>query len=100
MLQQLIHDDKDGSFVWLADQSEGIARRTTVGTGVVGSNGLVEITSGLNISSRIIAGGSDGLQDGDRITITRENSTLGTNTGSRSSGGSRTMNRLPTGDNR
>ena len=68
---QLIHQGEGGSFVWLADQSEGIARKTTVETGAVGSNGLVEITSGLTITSRIISGGIDGLQDGDRITITQ-----------------------------
>jgi multidrug efflux pump subunit AcrA (membrane-fusion protein) len=70
---QLIHKGEGGSFVWLADQSEGIARKTTVETGAVGSNGLVQITSGLTITSRIIVGGIDGLQDGDRITITEEN---------------------------
>ncbi len=76
VLQQLIHQDDGGSFVWLADQSEGIARRTMIETGVVGSNGLVEITSGLTISSRIIVGGSDNLQDGDRITVTGESQEL------------------------
>jgi len=72
VLQQLIHQGDGGSFVWLADQSAGIARKTMVETGVVGSNDLVEITSGLTISSRIISGGSEGLQDGDRIKVTGE----------------------------
>jgi HlyD family secretion protein len=72
VLRQLIQPGDDGSFVWLADQSAGIARKTTVQTGAIGSNGLVEITSGLTISSRIISSGSDGLQDGDRIKITGE----------------------------
>ena len=72
VLQQLIHQSDHGSFVWLADQSAGIARKTTVQTGAVGSNGLVEITSGLTITSRIISDGSDGLQDGDRINVTGE----------------------------
>lgn len=72
VLQQFIQQDDGGSFVWLADQSAGIARKTKVQTGTIGSNGLVEITSGLTITSRIISGGSDGLQDGDRIKITGE----------------------------
>ena len=72
VLQQLIQQGENGSYVWLADQSAGIARKTTVQTGAVGSNGLVEITSGLTMTSRIISGGSDGLQDGDRIKITGE----------------------------
>ncbi|MBT6154613.1 MAG: HlyD family efflux transporter periplasmic adaptor subunit [Planctomycetaceae bacterium] len=72
VLGQLIHQGEGGSFVWLADQSEGVARKTTIQTGAVGSNGLVEITSGLTVSSRIISSGIDGLQDGDRITVTEE----------------------------
>ncbi len=96
VLGQLIHQGDGGSFVWLADQSDGIARRTMVQTGAVGSNGLVEITSGLTISSRVISGGSDGLQDGDRIKVTSEDSSLGTTRAVRQGGTSRTMNRLPT----
>jgi len=100
VLQQLVHQDDAGSFVWLADQSAGVARRATVATGAVGSNGLVEITGGLTVSSRIIAGGSDGLQDGDRIAVTSEDATLGTANSARRTSGARTLNRLPTGDER
>ena len=104
VLQQLIHQDEGGSFVWLADQSDGLARKTTIQTGAVGSNGLVEITQGLNISSRIIAGGSDSLRDGDRIKVTGEDSSLGTSDAAPQGNGpqgngSHSMNRLPTGDN-
>lgn len=100
VLQQLIHQDDGGTFVWLADQSEGIARKTMVQTGTVGSNGLVEITSGLTISSRIISGGSDGLRDGGRIKVTSEDSSLGTTSAVRQSGAPSTMSRLPMGDNK
>jgi len=96
--KQLIHQDEGSSFVWLADRSDGIARKTMVQTGAVGSNGLVEITSGVNVSSRIISSGTDDLQDGDRIKVTSEDATLGATV--RPSGGPRTMNRLPTGDNK
>ena len=99
MLQQLIHQGDGGSFVWLADQSDGIARKTMVQTGAVGSNGLVEINGGLTISSRIISGGSDGLRDGDRIKVTSEDSSLGTSNAIQQSGGPRTADQLPTGDN-
>jgi len=98
VLQQLIQQGEGGSFVWLADQSDGVARKTTIQTGAVGSNGLVEITSGLTVSSRIISSGTDGLQDGDRITVTSEDATLGTKSAVGSSGRSTTLNRLPTGD--
>ena len=79
VLQQLIHRDGDGSFVWLADQSEGIAKKMAIESGPVLSNGLVEVTKGLSISSRIISTGSDGLRDGDRVRVTHEDTSLGTN---------------------
>jgi len=99
VLQQLIHQGDGAPFVWLADQSDGIARKTTVETGAIGSNALVEITRGLTISSRIISGGSDGLQDGDRIRVTSEDSSLGTHdTTLQSSDASGSLDRLPIGD--
>ena len=72
VLQQLIHRDDRGSFVWVADQSQGIARRTAVLPGPVASNGLVEITGELKVSSRLISGAVDGLRDGERIRVSRE----------------------------
>lgn len=98
VLQQLIHQDEGGSFVWLADQSDGIARKTRIETGAVGSNGLVEITRGLTVSSRIIVSGTDDLHDGDRIKVTSEDLSLGATSAVPRGSGSGTMNRLPTGD--
>ena len=72
--QHLIRQDDGGSFVWLADQSAGVARKTPIVTGLMAADGLVEITSGLTISSRVIASGGEGLQDGDRIRVTGEES--------------------------
>ena len=97
VLEQLIHQGESGSFVWTADQSAGIARQTPVQTGAKGTGGLVEITSGLSISDRIISTAIDGLRDGDRIRITSEDSSLGT--GGSAPGGSGMSNPLPTGDN-
>jgi len=99
VLEQLIQQSDGGSFVWLADQSAGVARKTSVETGAVGSNGLVEITSGLTISSRIIVSGTDGLRDGDRVRVTGEDAMLGSSGQMpQGSGAPDTMNRLPTGD--
>lgn len=72
VLKEFIHQSEAGPFVWVADQSEGIARRTMIKTGTIGNNGLVEIVSGLTISSRIISSGTENLQDGDRIKIGRK----------------------------
>jgi len=81
VLQQLIQSDDNGSFVWIADQSNGVARRTRIETGAIGTNGLVQVTNGLPISARLIVSGADGLQDGDSIRITREDPTLGARAG-------------------
>lgn len=97
VLRQLIRQGEGGSFVWIADQSERIARRVPIQTGAAGPNGLVEVTAGLTMASRLIVDGSDGLRDGDRIRVLREDGSLGTATDARS--GSKTLNQLPTGDN-
>ncbi|MBM83218.1 MAG: hemolysin D, partial [Planctomycetaceae bacterium] len=73
----LIFDESDQSYVWVADQSDQIARRTQIETGVAMGNGVVEVTRGLNVTTRIIATGTESLRDGDRIRITAEENTIG-----------------------
>jgi hypothetical protein len=68
----VVHRGDAGAFVWLADRSAGIARRTPVQTGAADYEGLIEITGGLNIASRAIASGAQTLSDGTRIRITGE----------------------------
>lgn len=92
VLQQLVLEDEAGSFVWLADQSASVARKTRVQAADVASNGLVEIISGLTVSSRIIVSGTDNLHDGDRIHVVREDDSLGTKRDPRTTGPQ------PTGD--
>jgi multidrug efflux pump subunit AcrA (membrane-fusion protein) len=99
VLPQLIHSDASGSFVWLADQSDGIARKKMVETGVVASNGLVEVTRGLTPASRVIVGSADSLQDGGRIKVTGEDGSLGTTNDFRQ-GGRSPVTRPPTGKGR
>ncbi len=70
--KQLIQKDDDAAFVWVADQSAGVARKTQVQTGSVGAGGFIEIVGGLTVSSRLISGGREGLSDGQRIEITGE----------------------------
>ena len=70
--QRLVLGDDGGAFVWAADQSAGVARRTPVELGAAGPHGLVEVTRGLNVTSRIIASGHNDLRDGQRIRITAE----------------------------
>jgi multidrug efflux pump subunit AcrA (membrane-fusion protein) len=70
--QQLVFQDEMGPFVWVADQSDGVARKTAITTGSPGVGGLVEVTSGLTIGSRVIARGHESLADGQRIEVIDE----------------------------
>jgi hypothetical protein len=99
--QAFVHDGESGPFVWVADQSAGRARQTAVETGNVAANGLREIQSGLTVSSRIIATGTDGLNDNGRIRVTGEDKSDSLSQGNRAGQGGenarRLQNRLPTG---
>lgn len=75
--QQLIQSDQGDTYVWVADQVRRVARRTHVVVGMRGKNVLVEIKSGLTVSSKLIAPPYDGLRDGTRIRITKEDSSFG-----------------------
>jgi hypothetical protein len=70
--QHLVLHDDGGAYVWLADQSAGVARKTTVTTAGAAAGGLVEISSGLTMASRLIGRGQEGLSDGKRIQIADE----------------------------
>ena len=70
--QKLVGQYEGSPMVWVADQSRGIARRVTVETGSAGNGGLIEIVTGLDIGSRVIATGAEDLSDRDRIRITGE----------------------------
>jgi multidrug efflux pump subunit AcrA (membrane-fusion protein) len=93
----LVHRDEAGTFVWVADQAASVARRVPVDTGAMAGNELIEIKSGLVISSRIIATGDENLADGDRIEVAGE-ATNPVSAGS-TSGSRRTMSRLPPAEN-
>lgn len=75
----LIQNDDSGAFLWVADQSSGVARKYRVPkeSGPVLNNEFVEIKSGLTVSSRLIVSGIEGIQDGDRIRITGEDQSYG-----------------------
>lgn len=75
--KQLVQKDDAGSFVWLADQSDGVAVKVRIETGKVGNNGLVQVTQGLTVSSRLIVDVPDDLESGERIRVTGEETSLG-----------------------
>lgn len=72
---QLVQQDESGPFVWLADQSERVARKTPVAV-VPAAGDMVLVTGGLTASSRVIAAGADGLADGDKIRISEEHADM------------------------
>jgi HlyD family secretion protein len=63
--------------VWLADRAAGVARLRAVRLGSAGSGELVEVVEGLAPGDRLIAGGRDGLRDGERVTVTGEDASPG-----------------------
>jgi HlyD family secretion protein len=70
--QSLIQGDGGGAYVWLVDQSQGLARKTAVTTSKPLAGGLVEVTDGLNVGSRVVARGHENLSDGERIRVVSE----------------------------
>ncbi|QDU03625.1 Type I secretion system membrane fusion protein PrsE [Gimesia chilikensis] len=60
------------SCVWVADQSRQVARQQVIETSPQANGPLLEVTQGLNVSSRLIASPTSELQPDERITITGE----------------------------
>lgn len=96
--QQVVQRDESGACVWLADQSTNVARRAAVTMGEISNGGLIEVTSGLSIASRIISRGHDGLSDGNRIRVIGEEADLSANHAP-SAGTRKSISRLPQGGN-
>ncbi|HUG89692.1 MAG TPA: HlyD family efflux transporter periplasmic adaptor subunit [Planctomycetaceae bacterium] len=74
--RQLVGSDEGGPAVWVADAS-GTARRQAVRLGRAGTADLVEVVEGLAPTDRLIVGGREGLANGERITITGEDTSVG-----------------------
>ena len=75
--KRLVERSEEEAYVWVADQTAAVARRQAVETGGVGQGDLVEVLKGLTPASRLIVGGREGLEDGQRIKVTGEDATLG-----------------------
>jgi RND family efflux transporter MFP subunit len=94
----LVFSGEEGPFVWLADQSAGVARRTPVETGAATADGMVQITRGLTLASRVIATGHEQLAEGQRIRVVGEAADTAVITAPQRS--HRMLNRLPTGEDK
>ncbi len=74
----LIEQGEGGSRVWVADQAASRARARTVKVGQpTGKGDLVEILDGLSETDKLIVGGREGLEDGERIAVSAEDATQG-----------------------
>lgn len=74
VLKNLVFDEGGKSFIWVANRTKGVAEKTEVQLGQPGGNGMVEILSGLDVGSRLISSGGEGLIDGERVKVTGESS--------------------------
>lgn len=74
--KQLVEGSGDGARVWIVDLLHGQALQRSVQTGQP-SGDLVEVTSGLNPTDRLIVGGREGLRNADRVRVTGEDETVG-----------------------
>jgi HlyD family secretion protein len=98
--QSVIARDEAGPFVWLADQSERIARRTAVTPGQAIAGGLVEVSGGVSMTSRVIVRGHEGLSDGERIRVAGEETGFAATSSSPATNGDGTMEEMaPEGNN-
>ncbi len=75
--ERLVRRDGDASFVWLVDQSARTARKQSIHLGPAAENGLIEVTDGLTISSRLITSDTTAFADECRIRITGEDQSIG-----------------------
>ena len=92
---EYVRSGESGSFVWVADQSEGIARRVSVTLGKELATGLVEVQGAFNAVDKIIAQSQQTLSEGCRIHITGESG--GGVSPENASPESKSIDRLPQG---
>ena len=76
--RELVISDDTGTFVWIADRTNGVARRHAVRLGKAGTDLLVEIAEGITAMDKLIVGGRESLEDGTRIYITGDATSFST----------------------
>lgn len=67
--RQAVRETAGGTWLWLADQTENVARRAPVQVGAARLDDAVEVTSGLRPGDRVIVESTRELSDGMRIRI-------------------------------
>ncbi|MCM2369175.1 efflux RND transporter periplasmic adaptor subunit [Aporhodopirellula aestuarii] len=75
---QLVQSDGSGTFIWIVD-AENIARQNRVTLGGENGDGLVEIASGLRVTDKLIASGTEGLTPGTVVQVSGDDQIIGMN---------------------
>jgi HlyD family secretion protein len=91
--RSLVETSDGGSYVWIADQAAGVARRRAVKIGSPAGD-LVTVVEGLTASDKAIVSGREGIRDGQRIRVTGEDASFGVS-GRGSASGSDRITRTP-----
>jgi RND family efflux transporter MFP subunit len=68
----LVAGSEGSSSVWIVDATSTVARQRTVQLGRAGTDQLVEVTEGLDPTTKLIVGGRESLTEGTRIRIVGE----------------------------
>lgn len=76
--RSLVESGNGSSALWVADLTNGVARRQSVRLGGTVNDELVEVVDGLTPLDKLIIAGRDGIREGERIRVTGEDHTLGT----------------------
>lgn len=74
--EQLVQSDDSGTQVWVVDANHCAARRA-IRLGATSQDGLVEVVEGLNVTDKLIASDTQGLQAGDTVVVSGEDQTIG-----------------------
>ncbi len=75
--QSLVAASDGGTSIWVADLTESTARRKAVEVGRgAREDGLVEITSGLLPTDKLIVGGRESVSEGSRVRVAGEDRTI------------------------
>lgn len=76
--RQLTVTSEASSFVWIVDD-RSIARKRVVELEGKGTGELIAIKSGLSVTDKLITSGREELQDGSRVRVTGDDTTIGVN---------------------
>ena len=74
--KQLVDLQESGGYLWLVD-ADGKARHVSVRLGRETADGLVEITSGLQVTDKIISSPTSRLTDGMHVEVAGEDRSIG-----------------------